>query len=73
MGGAVKAITSIFSPKVPKPAALPTPPSEDPAAKQKAEDAAKAQRLASGRQSTILTGGTGLDDSELNLSKLLLG
>lgn len=79
MGGAIKAVTSIFGgaeTPPPAPAAPPPAPATDPNAGAARDAAAREEmlrRMAAGRSSTIKTGATG-DTSEATVAtKQLLG
>lgn len=72
-------MSKLLKPQAPPPPAvvqLPSPISEDPAAKKQAQDAMDAaaaeQRRVRGRASTILTGPMGLEKSPGVVSKMIL-
>ena len=71
MGGAVKAIKSIFSPpKAPPPPPMPAAPSMTTGA---GTTARKALRSKYSRRKTILTGGQGVEEEAEIVKKTLLG
>lgn len=58
-----------------RPAATPPPPPpspNDPATNQALDQASAAERKAKGRASTVLTGGTGLEDSPVMIARRTL-
>ena len=67
-------MSSLFSPKVSTPAPMTPPPSIDTPGVQAAADAERRrQRTASGRASTMLTGGTAKTGSDMIGTSTLLG
>jgi hypothetical protein len=74
MGGAVKAVKKIFSSPSPSPPPPPPPaPTPTKVSKIKKSYLGGVKRGASGRKSTMVTGGAGVEDEAEILRKTLLG
>lgn len=70
-----KALSDAIKPDFPEPPAMPGPPpaGADPAVIRAQEEERKRRMLSTGRASTMLTGGTGVEGGTTSARRMLLG